>query len=503
MNVLVYAAYALNTPHFETELEIMQRHIDANDTVYMVGCNADMLCCDINWGHDLSCCLKCIGRRAHGLKLLSKPVIVLPHLCLTEADKAEAHSIEINFNDLDDLKSINVAHFDLGYGVMSSIVSLTRDPDLDIQKYRQYITRLCYSSLSIYQTFNNYLDGYDFDRVYVYNGRYAPMRAVLRACQGKKVDCVTHEKGSTLHRFATWHNTTVHDLENTARLIREAWDAADENPEREAIASQFYQDSLQGISRTWKAYTKDQQKDLLPDDWDERKDNIAIFPSSEDEFASIGDQWRMPLYPTQYHGIVALVDSTKEKENIHYYLRIHPNLQGVDNSQTRSLLSINAGNVTIIAADSPVSTYMLLQKASKVITFGSTVGIEAVFWGVPSILLGQCFYKNLGATYNPESHEEAVTLITSKLTPKEKLPALIYGYYNQTYGEEFKYYQPKGIYEGLFKGVHVRPGMFFGLLSQLIRWSWLIRLPRLLRWFSFRSNLQKMGISFEKLLCSK
>jgi hypothetical protein len=58
-------------------------------------------------------------------------------------------------------------------------------------------------------------------------------------------------------------------------------------PEREKIASQFYLDNLDAVSHTWFAYTKDQKRDLLPEDWNEKKNNIAIFISSEDEFASI------------------------------------------------------------------------------------------------------------------------------------------------------------------------------------------------------------------------
>ena len=56
MRILVYTTYAVNTPHFETELEIIQRHLDENDEVTIVECNAELSCCDVNWSHDLSIC---------------------------------------------------------------------------------------------------------------------------------------------------------------------------------------------------------------------------------------------------------------------------------------------------------------------------------------------------------------------------------------------------------------------------------------------------------------
>ena len=498
MKILVYAAYAINTPHFETELEILQRRLDKDDDVYVIGCNANLLCCDVNWEHEPFVCLKCIGRRNEGLKLLSKPVTILPHYLLTLNDKAELQAFECSLDDLEDLKKVMLDNFDVGYGVMSSLVSMTRDPHADVRGYRQSIQRLFLSSIAVYRSIQNYLDMYAFDRVYVYNGRYAPVRAVIRACQGKKVDCYTHEKGSSLTCYGLWQNTTIHDLENTACLIVEEWEMAADNRDREDLAKQFYLDRVQGISRTWIAFTKNQQKDLLPADWDERKKNIAIFVSSEDEFVAIGDQWKHPLYSSQHEGIIALLESTGGHQDIHFYLRVHPNLQGVDNRQTRDLLSINSANVTIIPADSRVSTYALLRNSAQVVSFGSTVGIEAVFWGVPSILLGQCFYRFLGATYNPESHEEAVEMILSNLKPKGKLPALMYGYYFHTFGREFLYYDSKGIYEGYFRGAKVQPVKLIQLLSRILSWGTVTSLSKLLKNISYLQNSKIMGISYGK-----
>jgi len=94
-----------------------------------------------------------------------------------------------------------------------------------------------------------------------------------------------------------------------------------------------------------------------------------------------------------------------------------------------------------------------MQQADKVVTFGSTVGIEAPFWGKPSILGGRAVYQQLGSTYNPDSHEELMgLLLTSGLPPNDKLGSLMYGYFYNTFGIPFQYYKGENFFAGTFNG---------------------------------------------------
>ena len=73
--------------------------------------------------------------------------------------------------------------------------------------------------------------------------------------------------------------------------------------------------------------------------------------------------------------------------------------------------------------------------ADKVISFGSTTGIEATFWGATSILFGKSFYMHLDAAYQPNSYKSLYNLIQdSSLAPKNKENTLPYGHYMLKYG---------------------------------------------------------------------
>ena len=419
MNILVFAPYTINTPHFETELEIIQKHLDSGDLVTLIGCNANLKACDANFSHNFLQCLNCISRRTEGLKFLSKTIPVKPLYCLTEQNEQEIESLKTRFSSLEELKRFTIDNFDLGFAVLSSLISAVRDPEPEMAKDRVVLEKLMKPALAIYRSIQNYLSETKFDRVYVYNGRYVPMRAAFRACQSQGVDCFLHEKGRTLNHYNLWKNSLPHDITYTEALIRNSWSSSKNISNRETIASEFFLDRIQGISRTWYSYTTEQEQGLLPKNWNPNKLKIVIFNSSEDEFSSIGDQWKNPLYKSQDEGLSRIIESVKDDDRIHLYLRVHPNLKNVKNKQIEQIKALNAPNLTVIPPDSLVSSYTLLKNASKVVTFGSTMGIEAVYWGIPSILAGQSFYRNLGGTYNPKTHEELVELLYAELPPRE------------------------------------------------------------------------------------
>ena len=117
------------------------------------------------------------------------------------------------------------------------------------------------------------------------------------------------------------------------------------------------------------------------------------------------------------------------------------------------LQQIEAPNFRVIAPDSPISTYEMVRSSDKIVTFLSSVGIEAAFRNKPVILLGNNFYRTLGSTYNPASHENAIqVLLEENLAPKDKMGALMYGYYRKMSGITYKYYEAETLFKGKFKG---------------------------------------------------
>ncbi|MGZ4059692.1 MAG: hypothetical protein ACXVPU_11705, partial [Bacteroidia bacterium] len=440
--------------HLETELEIIQNHLNKGDTVYRFVCNGDFPVCDVNVNHALPVCLKCKEMSLCGKKLLEGAITDLPLIHTDPSIKKKIESLSFNYNSIEELKNIFIDNFDLGTAVSSSVISWLREPELDVHKHKKVIDLCLNSSAAVYYSALQYIRELKPDTIYAFNGRLVHVKPVLRAAAISNVECFIHERGHNKDFYELYKNTTPHDIKYVVSRMFDLWNAAD--PEKRVeIGGSFYKERVEGKTQGWYSFIDKQQKGLLPANWDPSKRNIAIFNSSEDEFASIGADWKNELYDSQMEAISRIIKDCMKYEDIRFYLRVHPNLSNVENSEARTIKQLNFPNLTVIAATDPISTYDLLFNCEKVIAFGSSVGIEAVYWGKPSIQAGKSYYFDMNATYKPANHQETIKMIGDKLEPMDKTPALIYGYYYKTFGIAYKYYSATTLATGEFKGVNI------------------------------------------------
>jgi hypothetical protein len=335
----------------------------------------------------------------------------------------------------------------------------------------------------------NYLASHPTDRVYLFNGRYNHTRPVLRACQSRGVEFAVLEDGCNKSHYTTWVNRTPHGRAALREAIASTWArGAGEPAERERVARGWYDARSKGQEvhdrDIDKSYVKDQRPDLLPPGFDPAAHNVAVFNSSEDEWAAVGDEWAPTVYPTQLAGLTRLAaDLPRALPHARVYLRCHPFLKNTP--MTAGLLKLSAPNLTVIPPDSPVSSYALLRACRTALTFGSTMGIEAVYFGKPSVLANCSAYDHLGGTYNAGSHDELLALIGWPLDPKPVDPALVYAYYYATYGEPFRYYRKSDEphKEGTLNG---RP--YPEPLATRVAWAVTRRLPLVMATLNARHN---------------
>jgi hypothetical protein len=458
MRIVSFVPFPNWTFHFGTDLEIIQNHLDAGDEVEVIVCNSTLATCDTNPSHYLQYCLSCIGKRLAGFRLLSGRFRQRAISSLGTKDKSKLETLQYDFSSLEELKNYTFYGFDIGYAALASLVSILREPKPDLQapQTREMLRRLLATSARIFLGFGDYLDSSSPDRVYVFNARLANTRAVLRACQFRHIECVCHDRGSTIDKYEVYRNTLPHDRSQFAQALATSWGGAD--PEaRNDMGRRFFIERREAIVQSWIAFTKDQQAGVLPHAWDSSKRNIAIFVSSEDEYVAIGKEWEGGVYESQDEGILQIAHAFADLPQFHFYVRIHPNLKHLDNSQTRMLCAMNAKNLTVISADSPVCSYTLIDQCEKVVVFDSTVGIEATYVGKPSIACRPTLYSSLEGAYQPTTHAEVVALICANLEPKSLTSALIYGYHMRTFGRRFKYFQPSYLFDGTFKRGELKP----------------------------------------------
>lgn len=454
LKIAIFSPYATVSPHFGTDLDIAQQHLDAGDDVEFFSCTGGLKNCDHNPDHLPDLCQACVGRREMGVELLDSA-----SRCYSFVDSASTQ-VKNDFESVDKLIGYRIENFEIGYAALSSFVSLYRDPEPDLVKHREMLNRFLASAWQTYQQSLEYLNSKQVDRVYVFNGRFASMRAVLRACQRVGVDCHVHERGCNGDHYDLFKNHLLHEIDKIEPVIQGLWDQASNNPDREEIAGRWFHERVNRVESTWHSFVKNQQSGRLPDGWNPEEKNIAIFCSSDDEFVAIGDSWKNDLYPNQCVGIARIAaDLAKQQPETKIYLRVHPNLTQVDNQRKRDMMSLDFANLTVIPPAAAVDSYELIRASDTIVTFGSSVGSEAVYWGKPSVLLGPCFYENLGGVYRAKTHEQTIELLKQTLEPQEKTGALKYGFWLQTRGYPHQYFRSNGLFDGQFKGetIYARP----------------------------------------------
>ena len=459
MRIAILSPYATVAPHFETELEIAQSHRDNGDEVILLSCTGQLANCDFNIDRSQTRCDSCIGRRSMGWELVSPTISKSQTKELVQLQPVP-EQLRCDFTKLTDLMDYRIDNFEIGYACLSSLVSVVRDPDPDLIQHRALLNRFLTSAWQSYQNTIQFLERHSVQRVYTFNGRFAAMRGVLRACQKMGVDCFFHERGCDKDHYDLFKNHLPHDIQSIGQAIERTWQSADTNT-RESIGAQWFHDRVERVETAWTSFVKDQQQGRLPDCWDSSKKNIAIFCSSDDEFVAIGDNWRNELYPNQVTAIAQIArDLAAAQPATQLYLRVHPNLANVDNQRQRDMLNLSSPNLTIIAPHANVDTYALMKSCATAVSFGSTVGIEAVFWDRPSVLLGPCLYQNLTGPIITTDHGHTMELLMADLSPSsDKSGALRYGHWSQTRGQRYRYYQSQALFEGTFKGeiVYAKP----------------------------------------------
>jgi hypothetical protein len=457
MVVAFYEPFAYDI-NFERCLEIIESHLAKGDSIHFFGCSKSLKACDTNLYHYSAICNACIKRRKKGLSLLSKPLHYHDLIQLNNAQKAVVESFlkGIKLVDLPSVKAIEFESFDIGTAVMSSVISHLRTPKPDLQKHRKLILNFFRAAIEAYLSMLHHLEDKKIELLYAYNGRFAPMRASIRAAEKLNVNYFTHEIGIDLQKYIVYPNALPHSIKTNQDMIKTYWEAT-EPQLREANGKAFYQGQESGtLMGGHYDFTKNHQKGLLPSNWDTSKHNIAIFNSSEDEFASIGKEWQGGVYNSQFEGISKIAEALKSNQDIHIYLRMHPNLMNASQSIVKQFDGLNSRNFTIIAPDSSISTYSLLNVAKKVITFSSSVGIEAAYRQKPTIILGRCFYQNLGSTYHPQNHQETLNLLLDKaLAAKPITGALMYGHFRYSYGIPYQHYKADTVLKGRFKNQYI------------------------------------------------
>lgn len=418
-------------------LDEIQIELNQGNRVILIGCERSINHCDYNITGSKYICIACNHCLKNAIKFLKGNFEYhsLKSFLLRDA-KYPYTAFDENVHNMSSFKSLKYKEFEIGYSVAATYISVTRNHNPYFSNdFKRFIVQLYCDSAYVYDAGEILFGKWRPDKVLIYNGRLHTSRPILSLANTHKIPIEIIEViggyGNKPFEKVKFVNSLPHNIKTNTSLINEAWENITED--EIAKAKSFFENRRKGIEAGDKVYVKDQSVGLLPPQIDTTKNNIAIYVSSDDEMAAIGKEWEWDYFGGgQLNAIKRILELFKGNNNYHFFLRVHPNLKEIKYKYHTCYYTLDEkhNNLTIIHAKSPISTYALLDACNKVITFGSTVGAEATYWGKPSILIGKSMYMYLNATYNPQTENELLELLKDKnLKPKPVLGALKYGYY--------------------------------------------------------------------------
>lgn len=432
--------------HFAEELDLIQRHIENNDEVYILKCNESLPNgCGVEINKSKSRCLLCKSEFITAINMTG----IKNKINVIDIDLSKYKCPKMrNINTIEQLKQVYVDNYDVGKSIASLFISDLRDAAIKLNEKEKKIAISHYENLVKYLNFlDEKVQEHKIDHIYVFNGRLPYYRMALRVGQHLNIKTTVHERSYKINKYMLCKNTYPHDIDYMKNQMNLLWLNETDFNKKKHIGDQWYAERKVGSNKAMIHYiaNQDLRKQI---EMDSNKVNVGIFISSEDEMAAI-DEWRNTLYKNQNEALKQIVSSDCWSHNIHFYLRIHPNLKGLINEQTIFANNINWEKMTIIPADSSISTYRLMEDVNIVLVFGSTVGIEACNMRKPTICAGRALYEDFKGIFKPRSHEELCEWINNYPNhnidlDEAYLSSLKYAWFFETFGQEFKYFKQDG-----------------------------------------------------------
>ena len=483
MKFAFFSFWTLWDLDYSISLELIERELEQGHEITVYHCDNSCLACPAVTANGIKFCVFCTLKMRKTLTLLSRKVKMVP-LSSVKVN-AGFEMPEVNWT-LDDLCSLHCDGYHFCRSVLSGVISMTRTPFPNWNLHRSELLPQFKDNLITYRRIVKILQKQKFDKVFVYNGRLSYTRAVFDACMNCKVPINVFEFGCDLNHFQIYENHLPHDVRYNQYLFKELWEQAVREDRQKAVdtACSFFTKRRNKTRDGVLLFTRNQQDKRLPEDFDESFNNIVVYCSSEDEFVAVTDEWKHLWFSDQLDAISQLIKSLETEASafkIKVYIRLHPNMLHQNKAYAQKYYNLENSFTEVIPSESPVDSYYLLEKASKVVVFGSTVGVEAAFWKNPAILADAAFYRGMNIALETSNLQElkAAVLSADKFIPDVEM-VYAYGYYNEVFGYPFQYVTHNGRDDVHFKNVLIMNRSRF-FMSALWDWKWVWRIMDILR----------------------
>ena len=283
--------------------------------------------------------------------------------------------------------------------------------------YKDYSRRIYNAALSVVEIHKP-------DVIEYFNGRIVPSMAISQVAVDRSIKYRVIEVSGFNKTFFFAENKKVHDIEYLKeRMARYVPNAND------SLGVEFFESRRSGQVTNDKVFTHRQKAGHFKFN-DVEKKIISVFLSSTDEIEVYGDQWFTKYSRSPELFIKEMCQKLPSEYQV--VVRMHPNQAGDKTGATKRIMqSISElEQCWLIKPKDKASSYELLQCSDYVVTFGSSMGIEATYWGKVSFLAGRAVWEDVGVAYKVDEPTDLINMIHASVAPKPRSNAIKVGAYH-------------------------------------------------------------------------
>ena len=445
-NVFVFSNTPLWDIHYAEAVEIALNRNSRGDKVYFYQCRGELLGCPANPNREESKCVSCIEKSSYVIEKALPFAQIVTFENWSQQEPPDT-IFESGTDSLEHLESLHLGGLPIGGLVASQVADDTSDGLFDPSDYQTRIRKLLDTGYRLFSCAKDFFSQQQIDVAYVWNGRRVADGPVVYAAKVLGREFRTFISGPTLGTYIEPRSLTVQAMDYQKAGLANLKESVAENPDvRDLVierGNHFFTNQRSGSNYGLGLYNFSES---FADSFSPgtSKPVLSIFPSCGWEKTG-QDEFRNGVYDSEYDALEILLEKLSMLSQFEVVVRWHPNLRKVEGNERARIKNIHSKfleDAQFIEPSSSISTYSLIEHSELVVTFGSTVGVEACYYGKPSICIGPAIYDGLAVAHFPKTSldvEDAI-LNYENLGVGDYMDALIYGAFISNLGsKEFKF----------------------------------------------------------------
>ena len=420
--LLMYLTFPL-WPRLEEELDIIQKYLNSDFKVCVVACTGQLKRCPPNPNHRKIMCKACNSRLSEAMATFDTERVILRPL--SELSKNEINIYNKNFNSkkMDEIKAIEIENSDIGMSVYSELMS---EP-VGWGSKNRLLEKLIKNALIVHTSFKKIIKDFTPDEVIIFNGRITAYRPAFRLSRRYQINTKIFEAGYETGKYILTEGYYPHDANRLGEDYKKVFKESNlSESQKKKLTDEHFMQRIVKERNYFNTYSRKFQLGYVSKRiTDLQEFKVGIFISTEAEMLGIKES-DLILYKNQNHAIETIARDLQDT-NIKLIVRAHPHLQHVQSNQYRELQKMSKlyKNLILISPKSKVDSHELIKHVDAVLTFYSSIGIESIYEGKPTIVLGPAVYRNFGGSINPADHTELIKLLSlGSITKQIKSPIL-------------------------------------------------------------------------------